>query len=567
MTLGFGNNVVSALASEITASQKTIPVMPGTGAKFAQLLTQDNVNSSTALNMFAKITLTDAGETEFEICHLLSVSGDVLTVVRGQEKTEAKGWMLNDVVANFATRGSENQFVQVEHLQSGFYCAGVAGGSANALTLNLPASFFLNGTTDWILRTPVIVYPTQNNTGSATLQLTMGGKVLGTFPLYKGDKKQLAAKDILKDVPLVCLLDNSKTFFNVTNPGAIYAGLGTAAFRDVGTAAGNVMEVGAFGLGGTAPNLDASITLLADPSIIGFDATWTVTSGYTDAPAGYSSPTGILQNIRRYYNAGCTLIQYLFVTGGHVYIRTSSLSTGQIVWDGVSISGDVNGWRRVFDSANLPTAAETGAFPLSKNVLAVDLNTLGALTDAGVHYQTTNASATTANHYPIAEAGSLIVTPTAYGCMQEYTTFGTGRKFVRGLSAAWNGKDGPWHDWVEYLKQKDTAAAATKLATAHKIAGHPFDGTADISISAGDVSAYTKTEANELFSQKSTAVIGLRVGARGTIGSDSGASDIDAPIGNFITGRVGNNGDVRYGRWYIRSIQINVNGTWQTITD
>jgi hypothetical protein len=233
MIIGFGNNVVSSLAADITAGQTTIQVMPGTGAKFAALLSYDYANTSNSLQTYAKITLTDAKETVFEICHLTSVNNDVLTLVRGQEGTTAKGWALNDVIANFATRGSENQFVQIEQLQSGHYLSGVAGGTANALTLDLPATYFTNGGTNWVLRTPIVVYPTQSNTGPATLQLTMGGRVLGTFKLYKGNKAELVANDILKDVALVCLLDNTKTFFNVANPGAIYAGLGTAAFRDV----------------------------------------------------------------------------------------------------------------------------------------------------------------------------------------------------------------------------------------------------------------------------------------------------------------------------------------------
>ncbi len=41
MILGFGNNVVSALAGDITTIQTDIPVMPGTGAKFAKLLSAD----------------------------------------------------------------------------------------------------------------------------------------------------------------------------------------------------------------------------------------------------------------------------------------------------------------------------------------------------------------------------------------------------------------------------------------------------------------------------------------------------------------------------------------------
>lgn len=224
MITGFGNNVISSLAADITAGQTTIQVMPGTGAKFAGLLSYDYANASNPLQTYAKITLTDAKETVFEICHLTSVNNDVLTVVRGQEGTTAKGWVLNDVIANFATRGSENQFVQIEQLQSGHYTSGVAGGTANALTLELPATFFVNGSTDWTLRTPIVVYPIQNNTGASTLQLTMGGRVLGTFKLYKGDKAELAANDIIKDTPLICLLEKSKSYFSVLNPGDVYLG-------------------------------------------------------------------------------------------------------------------------------------------------------------------------------------------------------------------------------------------------------------------------------------------------------------------------------------------------------
>ncbi|MED9136886.1 phage tail protein [Escherichia coli] len=223
MILGFGNNVVSALAGDITTIQTDIPVMPGTGAKFAKLLSADFENKSNGQRVYAKITLTDNKESAFEICHLVSVSGDVLKVIRGQEGTTAKGWSLNDVVANFATRGSENYFVQIAQLQSGHYIAGVAGGTANTLTLELPSTFFVNEGTDWTLRTPIIVFPVQNNTNAATLQLTLGGKVLGTFPLYKGNKSELVANDIIKGIPLICLLDSEKSYFSVINPGNIYS--------------------------------------------------------------------------------------------------------------------------------------------------------------------------------------------------------------------------------------------------------------------------------------------------------------------------------------------------------
>ncbi|EAS1932144.1 hypothetical protein FVH26_06575 [Salmonella enterica] len=224
MIIGFGNNVVSSLAADITASQTTIQVVPGAGAMFANLLTSDYANSSNPLKTYAKITLTDAKETVFEVCHLTTVNNDMLTVIRGQEGTTAKGWSLNDVIANFATRGSENQFVQIEELQSGHYVAGVAGGTENNLTLELPATYFVNGGADWTLRTPLVVIPALNNTGASTLQLTMGGRVLGIFPLYKGNKSELSASDIIKDVPVLCVLDNTKTYFSVLNPLEIYLG-------------------------------------------------------------------------------------------------------------------------------------------------------------------------------------------------------------------------------------------------------------------------------------------------------------------------------------------------------
>lgn len=224
MIIGFGNNVVSSLAADITASQTTIQVMPGAGAMFANLLTSDYANSSNPLKTYAKITLTDAKETVFEVCHLTAVNNDMLTVIRGQEGTTAKGWSLNDVIANFATRGSENQFVQIEELQSGHYVAGVAGGTENNLTLELPATYFVNGGVDWTLRTPLVVIPALNNTGASTLQLTMGGRVLGKFPLYKGNKAELSANDIIKDAPVLCVLDNTKTYFSVLNPLEIYLG-------------------------------------------------------------------------------------------------------------------------------------------------------------------------------------------------------------------------------------------------------------------------------------------------------------------------------------------------------
>ncbi|MCE9902513.1 phage tail-collar fiber domain-containing protein [Hafnia paralvei] len=88
------------------------------------------------------------------------------------------------------------------------------------------------------------------------------------------------------------------------------------------------------------------------------------------------------------------------------------------------------------------------ALPIIKKVLSVDLNTLGHIDHAGVYYQSSDVNATADKHYPIQLSGTLSVTPSAYGCQQEYTTYSASRKFLRSLSGVWNGS-GPWSPWVE----------------------------------------------------------------------------------------------------------------------
>lgn len=232
MIAGFGNNVVSALAENVTSIQTTLTVMPDQGTMFAKLLTADMENSSNPQNIYGILTLTNAAQTVNEICHLTAVNGDVLTVVRGQEGTTARGWSLNDVVANFATRGSENCFVQAEQLQTGQYTAAVAEGSENVLAIQLPGTFFRNSSTEWDFRTPLIITPKLTNTGATTLQLTVSGRVLGAFPLYKGKNVELEAGDIIADIPIACLLDRTKTFFSVMNPVKVYS-LGDGLVRSV----------------------------------------------------------------------------------------------------------------------------------------------------------------------------------------------------------------------------------------------------------------------------------------------------------------------------------------------
>lgn len=504
MITGFGNNIAAALASDITSSQTTFNVVPGAGDGFSKLFTTDFNNPNSPHRVYAKLTLTDSQQTVFEICHLTAVSNDTLTVIRGQEGTAAKGWSLNDVVANFATRGSEQSFVQIEQLQAGDFTSATAGGTPNALTAALPSTFFNNNSSDWVIKTPIVITPIAANTGSATLQITLGGRVIGTFPLYKGNKTQLAANDILKDVPLICVMDGTKTFLNVANPGAIYAGLGTAAFRDVQTSkddvtAGRVLvNGGALALRTTKAQVDPSSTNVGDAN---------------DLPA--NSVSFVYENVPNAPNISGSLLDFAGINNGYnVQVAAAYNGTGNKIGFRTR-NGDAkkwNSWFYLYHTGNKPTAIDTGALPASPIQLNVNLNTLGLRDKIGVYFQGSNAAATAANNYPIVEAGSLLVTQSAYGCQQEYTTFSSCRKFTRGLAGPWTGS-GPWGPWNEYALVRST-------------------------------------------------VYGIRLGARGQIKTDGTMTE--APAGCVVTGGNGNEGN-QVGYMYYRPLQQFINGAWVTV--
>ncbi|EDW0087795.1 tail fiber protein [Salmonella enterica subsp. enterica serovar Norwich] len=419
MIIGFGNNVVSSLAADITASQTTIQVMPGAGAMFANLLTSDYANSSNPLKTYAKITLTDAKETVFEVCHLTAVNNDMLTVIRGQEGTTAKGWSLNDVIANFATRGSENQFVQIEELQSGHYVAGVAGGTENNLTLELPATYFVNGGADWTLRTPLVVIPALNNTGASTLQLTMGGRVLGIFPLYKGNKSELSASDIIKDVPVLCVLDNTKTYFSVLNPLEIYLGSRYLQkdqngadipdkklfTRTIGTVMSTTLTLGESGWFKIATVVMPQATSTAVIKLYG-GAGYNVGSFEQAAiselvlRSGNGSPVGITVTLWRRSPAAANEVAWINTSGDtyDIYINIGQYAYGLIAqydytsnanvtlhttpeYSEIQPAGSTNGHTyTLFNSLMKPTAEDVGALPDDGTAVAANrLTSRGAL--------------------------------------------------------------------------------------------------------------------------------------------------------------------------------------------
>ena len=78
----FTNNAVSLLASGINATQTTLTVLAGHGALYP----------NPGPNQFFTVTLENQAATIREIVHVTARSGDVFTVVRGQEGTDARAW-------------------------------------------------------------------------------------------------------------------------------------------------------------------------------------------------------------------------------------------------------------------------------------------------------------------------------------------------------------------------------------------------------------------------------------------------------------------------------------------
>ena len=168
----------------------------------------------------------------------------------------------------------------------------------------------------------------------------------------------------------------------------------------------------------------------------------TVANGY---PPG-SQAAGLLEVIPASWTGG-VLQRYTVQNTGMVWTRALNAS-----WNGTD--GPWRDWVQAsaVNSVTVPSAILT----------TTDINTLGFASGTGnaaLYAQPKNANATAALHYPQGIAGTLYVTPSAYGCQQMYITF-TGNIWNRGLSGDWNGADGPWKEWVPTYSANNKPTAA-----------------------------------------------------------------------------------------------------------
>ncbi len=216
---------------------------------------------------------------------------------------------------------------------------------------------------------------------------------------------------------------------------------------------------------------------------------------YKNDDLAWNSPTGAYLK----ENEGYTSLVW------HMGLNAGSASSAQFYFDysngGLKYrsSRDNYGfekpWARIYSDQDKPTADEIGAIAFHGG-LSQDLNNVFT---PGSYCNVYDAYATPEHNYPIAFAGSLFIYLNSAngnnGVTQEYRPYNSNklfRRFYYASSSSWsvwveeyNTQNKPTAEDVGALSAGGIAVAATKLATARKINGVLFDGTADINIASG----------------------------------------------------------------------------------
>lgn len=157
------------------------------------------------------------------------------------------------------------------------------------------------------------------------------------------------------------------------------------------------------------------------------------------------------------YSIAYGYTSYTFVT--NLVLNVSILGTLLIIRS----SDDVVG-RAVADSVGNPilTTYAKKTDVVNKSTQLTDIQDLNTIKTEGIYYQSLNANATAANHYPVTKAGSLVVLKNSAsgpdGCTQLYYPYETQVQYQRKYLAA----STSWTPW-------DTGVNSLMRNTAYKV--------------------------------------------------------------------------------------------------
>jgi hypothetical protein len=127
----FSNNAGTTLAANITDAQTTAQMAIGDGAKFPL---------PGAGEGFLLTFIDQATKSIDEIVLVTGMSGDNITsMVRAQEGSTARAWIVGDIMGNLDTAGAARAAVQPDQLQLGTYTRAVATGTGDTIEVTLPS--------------------------------------------------------------------------------------------------------------------------------------------------------------------------------------------------------------------------------------------------------------------------------------------------------------------------------------------------------------------------------------------------------------------------------------------
>ncbi|MDA5584669.1 phage tail protein, partial [Escherichia coli] len=170
------------------------------------------------------------------------------------------------------------------------------------------------------------------------------------------------------------------------------------------------------------------------------------------------------------------------------------------VFNGTSYSP---GWRRAYNTKNKPTAADVGALPLSGGALTGGLTSSGEIVSKYANgfriaygsfgFFIRNDGSNT--YFMLTASGNTLgswngLRPITINNTSGAVSIGNGLNVTGGVNGSLNGN----------------ASTATKLQTARKISGVSFDGSADITLTAANVSAFAR-RATGTYADTSGAVL------------------------------------------------------------
>jgi hypothetical protein len=291
----FTNNATTRLAASISNTATTATLSTGTGQFFPAI---------TAGQAFT-LTLSDSptGLTR-EIVLVTARNGDQITMIRGQEGTNAIAWIAGTYVENRPTAKFLNSFDNLDP----FYAIG--GGTSNAITGELVSP--LTSITDGFY---VIVRAlSANTTTTPTFQLTLGTTVQPVYTIVKGNNQPLVAGDISgSGFPIQLVFSTNFNAWVMLNPqskSTLAAGSNTQVQYNLGGSlagsAGMVFDGTKISFGGVSvsPNgvsFPSSQPSLSDPNTLDDyeEGTWTPNITSNNGAGTFATASGSYVKIGR----------------------------------------------------------------------------------------------------------------------------------------------------------------------------------------------------------------------------------------------------------------------------